>query len=99
MNENSILRLALIMEDQSATTVDKYICKLVECVLFFSEEPQHLSAIELCEQIAIHYKLEFDVLEIENAISKKSRGRIILTDKKYELSPKVIDQLSRQCNL
>lgn len=96
MNENSILRLALIMEDQSATTVDKYICKLVECVLFFSEEPQHLSAIELCEQIAIHYKLEFDVLEIENAISKKSRGRIILTDKKYELSPKVIDQLSRQ---
>ena len=95
MNENNILRLALIMEDQSATTVDKYICKLVECVLFFSEDPR-LSAIELSEQIAVDYKLEFDVLEIENAISKKSRGRIILADKKYELSPKVIDQLSRQ---
>ena len=95
MNENNILRLALIMEDQSATTVDKYICKLVECVLFFSEDPR-LSAIELSEQIAVDYKLEFDVLEIENAITKKSRGRIILADKKYELSPKVIDQLSRQ---
>lgn len=98
MDENGILRLALIMEDQSAATVDKYICKLVECILFYSEE-QHLSAMELCEQIAIHYNLEFDVLEIEKAISKKARGRIILTAKKYELSPKVADQLSRQTSL
>ena len=98
MDEKSILRLAMIMEDQSATTVDKYICKLVECVLFYSEK-RRLSAIELCEQIAIQYQLEFDYLEIENAILKKSRGRIILTERQYELSPKTIDQLSQQTSL
>lgn len=77
MDETCVLRLALIMEDQSATTLDKYIYKLVECVLFYSKA-SHLSAIELCKQIKIQYKLEFDVLEIEKAISNKAHGRITL---------------------
>ena len=32
MREESILRLAISMEDQAPTTIDKYICKLAECV-------------------------------------------------------------------
>ncbi len=38
MNENKVLRISLIMQDQSATTVDKYICKLVEFVIYTSRE-------------------------------------------------------------
>lgn len=95
MNENSLLRLALIMEDQSATTVDKYVCKLVECVLFYSQDKQ-LSSVDLCEQINEQFQLEFDVLEIENAIKGKARGRIVCINRQYQLTPKVIDQLQKQ---
>lgn len=80
------------MNDQTATTVDKYICKLVESVLFDASGIE-LSAFEICEQIKEKYQLEFDILEIEKAVSAKSRGRIIYTNCKYQLSPKALNQL------
>ena len=83
------------MEDQSATTVDKYICKLVEFILYNSQNNQ-LSSMELCEQINVQFQLEFDMLELENAIKGKARGRITLTNGQYQLSLKAIDQLSKQ---
>lgn len=92
MAKKDFLRLALVMNDQTATTVDKYICKLVEAILF-DAIGMELSAIEICEQIKEKYQLEFDILEIEKAISAKSRGRIIHTNCKYQLSPKALDQL------
>lgn len=95
MDENSFLRLALIMEDQSATTVDKYVCKLVECVLFYAQD-KTLSSVDLSKQIKEQFGLEFDVLEIENAIKDKARGRIICSRRKYQLAPKAIHQLSKQ---
>ena len=95
MTESSLLRLALIMEDQSATTVDKYICKLIECVLFYSDKSQ-FSAVELSNEIDIQFQLEFDVSEIETAVKRKSRGRIIVAHKLYSLSAKVNSQLSTQ---
>lgn len=95
MNENSLLRLVLIIGDQSATTVDKYICKLVECVLFYSRDKQ-LTSVDLCKQIKEQFTLEFDILELETAIKNKARGRIIRINRQYQLAPKVIDQLSKQ---
>ena len=92
MAKKDFLRLALVMNDQTATTVDKYICKLVESVLFDASGIE-LSALEICEQIKEKYQLEFDILEIEKAVSAKSRGRIIYTNRKYQLSPKALNQL------
>jgi len=89
------LRLALITEDQSATTVDKYICKLVESVLF-SCDGQKMSAVTLCKLIKDQFELEFDVVELETAIRKKSKGRILCFEHEYQLAPKVISQLSKQ---
>lgn len=83
------------MEDQSATTIDKYICKLVECVLFYSQDKQ-LSSTDLFRQINEQFKLEFDILEIENAIKNKSHGRIVCVNQKYQLTPNAIYQLSQQ---
>lgn len=85
------------MQDQSATTLDKYICKLVEYILFYSQK-NNLSAVELCKQIQEQFSLEFDVLEIENAIDRKSRGRVVLYDRKYQLSIKAIEQLKKVDN-
>lgn len=92
MAKKDFLRLALVMNDQTATTVDKYICKLVESILFDASGIE-LSAIEICKQIKEKYQLEFDILEIEKAVSAKSRGRIIYTNHKYQLSPKALNQL------
>ena len=93
MIEDSLLRLAMIMADQSATTVDKYICKLVEYVLFTSQKKQ-LSSVDLSKQIKEQFQLEFDILEIENAIRRKAKGRIVANYHEYQLAPKVINQLS-----
>lgn len=83
------------MQDQSATTLDKYVCKLVECILFYSQDKQ-LSSVDLCKKIRDQFQLEFDILELEGAIIRKGRGRIICINRKFELSPKVIDQFSKQ---
>lgn len=85
------------MQDQSATTLEKYVCKLVEYILFYSQA-NSLSAVELCKQIKEQFSLEFDVLEIENAVARKSRGRIILCDRKYQLSVKAVEQFKRVDN-
>lgn len=89
------MRLALIMEDHSATTVDKYICKLVEFVLYYSQYKQ-LCSVDLCKQIREQFQLEFDILEIENAIKNKARGRIVCFNRQYQLAPKAIEQLTKQ---
>ena len=45
--EKDLLRLAMILENQGATTRDRYICKFVEYVLFDSEKSE-LSSLEIC---------------------------------------------------
>lgn len=91
------MRLALIMQDQSATTLDKYLCKLVEYILFYSQDDS-LTLVELCKQIKEQFSLEFDMLEVETAISRKGRGRIALANKKYQLTLKSLEQLKRNNN-
>ena len=93
--ERDLLRLSMILENQGETTRNKYICKLTECIIFDSEQ-KALSSLEICEEIRNRFQLEFDVLEIENAIHSKGKGRISLVDKEYQLNAKVNDQLSTQ---
>lgn len=95
MDENNVLRISLIMQDQSATTVDKYICKLVEFVIYTSGE-KLLTAVDLCQSINEQFKLEFDVDELKKAIKNKSRGRIIFSNNAYSITEKVVEQLSEQ---
>lgn len=95
MNEDKVLRISLIMQDQSATTVDKYICKLVEFVIYTSEG-KLLTAVDLCKSINEQFKLEFDVDELKKAIKNKSRGRIVYINNAYSITEKVEEQLSEQ---
>jgi len=83
------------MEEQSATTVNKYICKLVECIIFYSNNTP-INVSELCKQIESQFELEFDILEVENAIKAKGRNRIVENNGMYTLTPKALDQLSNQ---
>lgn len=95
IEEKDLLRLSMILENQGATTRDRYICKLVECVIFDSEKSE-LSIMEICSEIRERFQLEFDILEIETAIHSKSKRRIIPLNMKFQLSAKVINQLSNQ---
>ena len=93
MTESDLLRLSMILENQGNTTRNKYICKLVECVIFDSNKSE-LSASELYDEISNRFQLEFDMIEIKNAIKAKGNGRVLNAHNKYYLDAKVIDQLS-----
>lgn len=93
--EKDLLRLAMILENQGATTRDRYICKFVEYVLFDSEKSE-LSSLEICTCIKNRFQLEFDLTEIESAVKKRGIGRLEETQGYYRLTPKVANQLSSQ---
>lgn len=88
----------MILENQGETTRNKYICKLVECVLFDSAI-EELSVVELHKNILERFQLDFDILEIESAIRRRGKGRIVVSNKKYQLEPKVINQLSTRTSM
>ena len=98
IQESDLLRLSMILENQGETTRNKYICKLVECVLFDSTI-EELSVVDLRKNILERFQLDFDILEIESAIRQRGRGRIIASNKKYQLEPKVIYQLSNRISM
>jgi hypothetical protein len=83
------------MEDQAPTTIDKYICRLVESVLYDSPKSS-LTITEICDNIESNFNLQFDVLEIENAVKRKARNRIIIDNKTYRLTVKTRDLLKKQ---
>ena len=93
--EKDLLRLAMILENQGATTRDRYICKFVEYVLFDSEKSE-LSSLEICTCIKNRFQLEFDLTEIEAAVKQRGIGRLEETQGYYRLTPKVANQLSSQ---
>lgn len=93
--EKDLLRLAMILENQGATTRDRYICKFVEYILFDSEKSE-LSSLEICTRIKNRFQLEFDLTEIESAVKKRGRGRLEEAQGYYRLMPKVANQLSSQ---
>lgn len=85
----------MILENQGATTRDRYICKFVEYILFDSEKSE-LSSLEICTRIKNRFQLEFDLTEIESAVKKRGRGRLEEAQGYYRLMPKVANQLSSQ---
>lgn len=85
----------MILENQGATTRDRYICKFVEYVLFDSEKSE-LSSLEICTCIKNRFQLEFDLTEIEAAVKKRGIGRLEEAQGYYRLTPKVANQLSNQ---
>ena len=87
----------MILENQSATTRDRYICKFAEYIIFDSEKTE-LSIVDICTAIKEKFQLEFDLLEIEKAIKSKNKnsGRIIESSGYYRLSAKAADQISKQ---
>lgn len=97
MTEQMLLRFAIIQQSQAPSTLNKYICKLAETVLF--EYHTGLSLYELSQAINCQFDLTFTEEEIQSAIAKKSKGRILVTDGTYSLSTSAFQILSKQPSL
>lgn len=93
ITESDLLRLSMMLENNGQTTLNKYLCKLAEFVLFDSEKDE-LTSVQICQTINDRFLLQFDLLEVEQAIYLKGKGRIRCNNKRYRLEPKVINQLS-----
>lgn len=91
MTEQMLIRLAMILQNQAPSTLNKYICKLAEAIL--SDYPSGLTIVELSTAINNQFNLSFTLDEIETAIDKKAGHRIILANGYYLLNVKENEQL------
>ena len=91
MTEQTLLRLAMVLQDQAPTTLNKYICKLAEVVLL--DYPDGINIFQLDEILNNQFNLSFTEEEIRTAISKKGQKRIIVYETLYVLEP----SLRRSC--
>lgn len=85
----------MILENHGETTRNKYICKFVEYVLYDSSK-EELTLAEIHRCIFDRFQLEFDLLEIKNAIATKGKKRILEKKNGYQLTPKANSELSTQ---
>lgn len=102
MTETMLLRLAMVLQNQAPSTLNKYICKLAEAILM--EYPDGLSVYALQEALVEHFNLSFTEEEIEEAISKKGQNKITMSDtlvfllptaqKSLELQPLLSEELN-----
>lgn len=97
MSESSMLRLAMVLTDNAATTLDNYICKLVEAILYDADEDS-LDLIETCSRIKEVFGFEFGTSEISTALKRKGKNRVLYTSGQYAISSKASSQLSTQIN-
>ena len=85
MNQEQIIRFALTLQDNAPTTINKYICKLSESVVFDSEKDS-MTAIEITTAIKETYGLEFDVFEVKTALEHKNSNFVTSAGEKYQLT-------------
>ena len=67
MNDQQLMRMALVLQNQAATSLEKNLCSIVTVVLLDSQEST-LSIDTIAERIKEKFSLDFDCGEIRNAI-------------------------------
>ena len=97
MTEQTLLRLAMVLQDQAPTTLNKYICKLAEIVLL--DYPDGINVFQLNRILNEQFNLSFTDEEIRTAILKKGQNKIITSQTLYKLAPDEQAKLVKQQSL
>lgn len=97
MTEQMLLRLAMVLQNQAPTTLNKYICKLAEAVLL--DYPDGISLFDLSTSINTQFNLAFTEEEIVQAIVQKGRSSIVKEGGVYRLSAAAQRKLVMQSSL
>lgn len=94
MTESMLLRLAMVLQNQAPSTLNKYICNLAEAILL--EYPDGLNVYALRAALIEHFNLSFTEDEIEKAISQKGQNRITMSNTLMLLAPAARKSLELQ---
>lgn len=94
MTETMLLRLAMVLQSQAPSTLNKYICKLAEAILL--EHTDGISLYALGVALSDHFNLSFTEEEIKEAITRKGQNRIIVSDALVLLTPAARKSLEGQ---
>lgn len=94
MTEQTLFRLAMILQNQAPSTLNKYVCKLTEMVL--SEHPEGLSISDISDAIDTQFNLTFSTDEIKTSIEKKGRRNIFVVDGTYFLQKATQQKLLKE---
>lgn len=97
MTEQMLLRLAMVLQNQAPTTLNKYICNLTEAVLL--DYPEGISLFDLNNLLNTQFNLAFTEEEIIYAVTQKGRNRIINEGNIYKLTPTIQRKLLMQSSL
>lgn len=97
MTEQTLLRLAMVLQNQAPSTLNKYICKLAEAVLL--DYPDGVSLFNLSNSLNTQFNLAFTEEEIKQAISRKGQNRIIEDNGLYTLSASAHKKLLLQTTI
>lgn len=100
MKKNSYLRLALLFNENGASTFDSNLRKMISLVLYENYDKHGLSSLEIKQELDNKYLLKFTEGEIENAIvnSKEKYGIVTInnSENKYSLSPETKAKLKER---
>ena len=97
MTEQTLLRLAMVLQNQAPSTLNKYICKLAEAVL--ADYPDGINLFDLNAFLNSQFNLAFTEEEIQDAVIKKGQNRIFVNNGIYKLSPAIQKKLESQSTL
>lgn len=97
MTEQTLLRLAMVLQNQAPTTLNKYICNLAEATLL--DFPDGISSFDLLASMNAQFSLSFTEEELKDAITKKGNNRISIENGLYKLSPHIHKKLDLQTSL
>ena len=81
MNEQMLFRLAMILQNQAPSTLNKALCKLSETILCDYEDG--LSVAEIQDAINQQFSLAFSADEIKKALDYKARNEVYYKNEKY----------------
>ena len=89
-----MMRLAMVLQNQAPSTLDKYICKLAENTLI--EHKNGLTLMGLANEINAKFSLSFTTLELKKALMKKRNTGISFNQDTFYLEDKARNALLRQ---
>lgn len=92
--QQTMTRLAMVLQNQAPSTLEKYIYKLAENVLI--ESKNGLTLIELKQEICSQFSLSFTIDEIKTSLNKRSNKGIKTNSERYYLDEKIKNELLKQ---
>ncbi len=82
-----MMRLAMVLQNQAPTTLNKYICNLAETILL--DHVDGINLLDIVKGINEQFNLSFTLEEVGIALKRRANKRVYVYEGKYVLDDKV----------